>query len=89
MEELIPMLPKIIELGVLGICNVFLIVKGVHALNNLTTVVEKLVVQVDAMDKKYNALEHILHDIRKTLDRVERRLEYENNAKLKNIYKEG
>ena len=81
MEELIPMLPKIIELGVLGICDIFLIVKGVNTLNDLTKVVGVLVRKVEAMDKKYSSLEHILLDLQKTVERIERRLELNEKTK--------
>lgn len=77
--------PKIIELGVLGVCDIFLIVKGVNALNNLTTVVEKLVTKVEAVDKKFESLERFFRDTEKVLERIERKLEYDgasqNNRK--------
>lgn len=78
MEELIPLLPKIIELGGLGLCCLFLISliwKGVPALNNLANSISKLADKIDAISTRMNNVEHDLRDIKNTLETLIRRID--------------
>lgn len=66
LEEYFALLPKIIELGVLGICNVYLIVKGVATLNDLTNIVKELTAAVERQNESLRSalsrLDILAHD---------------------------
>lgn len=87
MEEIMPMLPKIIEIGVLGATTVILIFKGIDRMNELTANLSKLTDKIermqDATNARFAALELDIRDLRNSVDALVRRLELNSAISLR------
>ena len=82
MEEL---LPKLLELGVLGTINILLVFRGVPALNELSQSNKALAESINKLNENMNSrltnIERDLRDIKASLDFVLRRFDLYEKTK--------
>lgn len=80
LEELIAILPKLAEIGGLGLISVLLIWKGVPAMNKLSESNIQLANAIgkltDSVNNRLEIVEHDLRDIKSSLETLLRRFEY-------------
>ncbi len=79
MEELIATLPKLAEIGGLGLISILLIWKGVPAMNKLSESNIQLANAIgkltDSVNNRLEIVEHDLRDIKSSLELILRRLD--------------
>ena len=72
MEE---MAPKILEYGALAVINVLLIVKGVKAMQELTTTIDKLANSVEKLSERQSSLETEVRFLTRRVEKLEHQIE--------------